>query len=140
LDKTKINSFLSQQIQIIIKKTKHKQIKMKFALIALVASATAIKLRAADVCVSQAQSDEVFHQVDTNGNGEISRQELRGAIGYYLRTHPRAAAQADHLTADDVAALKAIVYDVAGADHQLNPAEFNTLANDMCRLYESEHA
>ena len=113
---------------------------MKFALIALVASATAIKLRAADVCVSQAQSDEVFHQVDTNGNGEISRQELRGAIGYYLRTHPRAAAQADHLTADDVAALKAIVYDVAGADHQLNPAEFNTLANDMCRLYESEHA
>ena len=113
---------------------------MKFALIALVASATAIKLRAtAAPCVSMDQSNDVFHKIDTNGNGEISRKELRSAIVYYLKSHPRAEAEAEKLTASDVAHLKTMVYDAAGDDHQLNPVEFNGLANDMCHLYESEN-
>ena len=113
---------------------------MKFALIALVASATAIKLRAEPApCVSMKQSDEVFKMVDTNGDGQIERKELRSAIVGYLKSHPRAAAEAEKLTKDDVKHLKEMVYDAAGDDHKLNPVEFNGLANDMCHLYESEN-
>jgi hypothetical protein len=113
---------------------------MKFALIALVASATAIKLRAtAAPCVSMDQSNEVFGMIDTNHDGQINRKELRTAIGSYLKDHPRAEAEAEKLTKDDVKHLKEMVYDAAGDDHKLNPVEFNGLANDMCHLYESQN-
>ena len=47
---------------------------MKFTLLALVATAAAIRITATEApCVSMAQSDEVFHEVDTNGNGQISK-------------------------------------------------------------------
>ena len=111
---------------------------MKFALIALVASATAIKI-SADQCVTMKQSDGVFKMVDTNHDGQINRKELRTAVGHYLESHPRAAAEANKLTKDDVKHLKEMVYDAAGDDHKLNPAEFNSLANDMCHLYESQN-
>ena len=68
---------------------------MKFALFALVASAAAIRITAEDApCVSMGQSDEVFKQVDTNGNGQVSKKELTVAVKAYLKEndiHPTKA-------------------------------------------------
>jgi Ca2+-binding EF-hand superfamily protein len=82
-------------------------------------------------CVSMKQSDGVFHMVDTNGNGQISKKELTVAVTAYLKEnhiHPTAA-QVKGFT-------KAATAD-AGADHQLNPVEFNSLANQVCAYIES---
>ena len=110
---------------------------MKFALIALVAAATAIKVQ--DQCVSMKQSNGVFKIVDRNHDGQISRGELRSAMTHYLDSHPRAAREANKLTQADVEHLRTMVGDAAGADQRLNPAEFNSLANQMCALYEAEN-
>ena len=54
---------------------------MKFALIALVASATAIQIRAeGKKCVSNKESNQVFDAIDTNHNGQVSKKELKTAI------------------------------------------------------------
>ena len=54
---------------------------MKFALIALVASAAAIQIRAeGKKCVSNQESNQVFDAIDTNHNGQVSAKELKTAI------------------------------------------------------------
>ena len=54
---------------------------MKFAVIALIASASAIKITAeAKGCVSPAEAKEGFDHVDTNHNGQIDKAELVTAL------------------------------------------------------------
>jgi len=105
---------------------------MKFALVALVASAAAIQIRAEEApCVSMKQSNAVFKQVDTNGNGQISKKELTVAVKAYLKENDI------HPTKAQVKAFAGAARKEAGADHQLNPAEFNDLANEVCAYIES---
>ena len=105
---------------------------MKFALIALVASAAAIRITAEEApCVSMKQSDAVFKEVDTNGDGQISKKELTIAVTNYLKAHNI------HPTAGQVAKFRGADMKDAGADHTLNPKEFNTLANQVCAYIES---
>ena len=104
---------------------------MKFALIALVASAAAIRITAEEApCVCMKQSDAVFKQVDTNGDGQISKKELTIAVTNYLKAHNI------HPTAGQVAKFRGAAIKDAGADHTLNPKEFNTLANQVCAYLE----
>ena len=77
------------------------------------------------------QSDEVFHQVDTNGNGQISKKELTIAVTAYLKEHKI------HPTKAQVKGFTKAATADAGADHQLNPKEFNKLANQVCAYIES---
>ena len=54
---------------------------MKFALIALVATASAIQVREeGKKCVSNKESNQVFDAIDTNHNGQVSKKELKTAI------------------------------------------------------------
>ena len=104
---------------------------MKFSL--LIASVAAVKITTeatAERCVSEKQSDEVFDKVDTNHNGQISEKELRRAIVWSLK-HVQAK---DLPTKEEAAQFKNVVAENAGADHQLNKAEFNALANDIASM------
>ena len=106
---------------------------MKFTLLALVATAAAIRITATEApCVSMAQSDEVFHEVDTSGNGQISEKELTVAIKAYLKAHDL------HPSKAQVKAFRGAAIEEAGADRQLSPVEFNALANEVC-AYVEEH-
>ena len=106
---------------------------MKFALIALVASASAIQIRGAP-CVSMDQSNEVFAEIDTNHNGQIGRAEGEAAVRWFLKSHPNFQPSAAQVHGAEDAVVAA-----AGADHQLNPVEFNHLANELCAYVEAHH-
>ena len=61
---------------------------MKFALFALIASAAAIRITASEgPCVSMGESNNIFGEVDTNHNGEVSKAELTVAVKHYLQKH-----------------------------------------------------
>ena len=54
---------------------------MKFALFALVATASAIQIREeGKKCVSNKESNQVFEAIDTNNDGQVSAKELKTAI------------------------------------------------------------
>ena len=103
---------------------------MKFALIALVATVASIRLSEAGPhkCVSAAQSGAVFKEVDTNGNGQVSKKELTIAVTGYLQKHNL------HPTDAQVAEFTKAAESDAGADHTLSPAEFNELANQVASV------
>ena len=103
---------------------------MKFALVALVASAAAIQIKGADKCVSDEDSNHVFELIDKNGDGQVSEPELRSAISQWLQEHHI------HPTAAQVARFSNAAGNAAGADQRLNPAEFNRLANQVCAYLE----
>ena len=105
---------------------------MKFALFALIASAAAIRITASKApCVSMGESNNIFGEVDTNHNGEVSKAELTVAVTRYLKEnniHPTPAQVAEFTKAAETD---------AGKDHQLNKTEFNELANQVCAYIES---
>ena len=92
---------------------------MKFALIALVATASAIKIQGACPKVTMAESDGIFGEVDTNHNGSLSMSEVAAALKKFGAP---AAAIPDVLNA----AKKD-----AGADAVLDKKEFNKLVNQV---------
>lgn len=96
---------------------------MKFATIALVASVSAIQIRSEDCHGTMAQTNAVFKEIDTNGNGQIDEKELKTAL----------IALADHMhhkvTAEEAAWIEKTASAVAGSDDQMNPAEFNKWGN-----------
>ena len=105
---------------------------MKFTLLALVASAAAIQIRAEEKpCVSMKQSDELFHKVDTNHDGQISKKELTIAVKAYLKR------ENIHPTKAQVKVFSGAAREEAGADQKLSPAEFNRLANEVCAYIET---
>ena len=107
---------------------------MKFALFALVASASAIKIttKAADLCVSMQQSNHVFDLIDTNGDNQIDRAEGEKAVKAFFADHPNI-----HPTGAEVRFAEDATDAAAGADHKLNRQELNNLANTLCAAIES---
>merc|ERR1712086_583098 len=114
-------------------KNKNNQLKMKFALLALVATVASIRLSAPAQCVSAADSDAVFKKVDTNGNGQVSKKELTVAVTTYLKENKI------HPTEAQVAAFTKAAEADAGADKTLSPAEFNSLANQVANYLDPAH-
>ena len=97
---------------------------MKFAL-ALIATVSAIRIQAPSQCVSRADSDHVFDLVHANGDGQVNEAELRAAVGAFLDAHDIHPTKAQVRDFGNAAAQD------AGADRRLNPAEFNSLANQV---------
>lgn len=95
---------------------------MKFAALALVAVASGIKIQGGPPCpLSMNDTDEVFGELDTNHNGQISGRELEAGLREAVKHGALPAGLADHI--DNIAGK------YAGSDHQLDHAEFNKLAN-----------
>jgi len=96
---------------------------MKFALIALVATATAIKItKGADVAcpsITMSHSNIWFDKADTNKNGSLSMKEVKAVLESF-------DASADVITETLAAAKKD-----AGKDGVLDKKEFNVLANQV---------
>ena len=105
---------------------------MKFAL-ALIATASAVKIEAAGQCVSMAQSDHVFDMVDTNDDGQISKKELTTAVTQYLDAHDI------HPTKAQIKGFAAAAKADAGADQTLSKPEFNSLANQVAHYIAPAH-
>ena len=105
---------------------------MKFTL-ALIATASAVKIEAAGVCVSMAQSDHVFEMVDVNDDGQISEKELRSAVTQYLDAHDI------HPTKAQIKAFATAAGNEAGKDQTLSKPEFNALANDVAHHIAPDH-
>ena len=58
---------------------------MKFALIALVAAVSAIRVSdGPSQCVPIKDSNPVFDEIDTNNNGKVSKLELKAAVTKFL--------------------------------------------------------
>ena len=92
---------------------------MKFALIALVATASAIKIQGACPKVTMEDSDSVFRKVDTNHNGSLSMSEVEAALKKY------------HAPKDMIPVAMNAAKKDAGADKVLDKKEFNKLANQV---------
>ena len=95
---------------------------MKF--FALIASVAAIKLQAKD------EIDDIFHMVDTSGNGQISPKELKAALIAYAEHEGHKITRADKRWVRK-AAKKA---DENG-DRKLNQAEFRKFAIAFAKHY-----
>ena len=66
-----------------------------FHLFALIAGASAVHLTALSTAGAADQIEEIFHQVDTNGNGEISWKELKTALLAYAKSQNHKVTKAD---------------------------------------------
>merc|ERR1719454_651701 len=124
---------------------------MKFAILALVATASAIKIQGGPAAgpppppgpppaggppggpaggpppcpIPGEASDAIFESIDTNGDGQVSEAELVAGI--------KAAVAHGDLDAAQVASIKKYAPAAAGTDHTLSEPEFNALANQvMC--------
>ena len=58
---------------------------MKFSVIALIASTTAIKLSEKGGCIDQAMGAHIFAMVDSNHNGQINKSELVTALNEFAK-------------------------------------------------------
>ena len=91
---------------------------MKFALVALVASATAIKVEAPGCPVSMAVSNLVFKSFDTNNNGVISKAEFGAKYKSYGFSDKIVAKIVDE------------TFEKIGATNgEITPAQFNKYSN-----------
>jgi len=96
---------------------------MKFALIALVATASAIKIQKTCPHVPMAESDGLFGEVDTNHNGSLSMSEVEAALKKF-------GAPKDAIPVVMNKAKKD-----AGADAVLDKKEFNKLVNQVTKKF-----
>ena len=99
---------------------------MKFAL--LVASAAAIQIQG-DACVSNKEAGAIFNAVDTNGNGQVSKDELVKALKAYAKSRDYEP------TKEDWAWVAKSAYADAGADKTLNRAEFTKWVNQFANHF-----
>ena len=85
---------------------------MKFALVALIASVSAIKITATAGCPSQAEIDGAFDKLDTNHNGHLGPAEAMAGLKMFHVAHPAAieiALEAGHKDGVNKAQLWAFV-------------------------------
>merc|ERR1719498_453864 len=99
---------------------------MKFALLA--ASASALTLRGPQ-CVDKKESAAIFNAIDTNDNGQVNRKELVAALKAFAKSRDY------HPTKADWAWVAKTAYADAGADKQLNPAEFHKWVNQFANHF-----
>jgi len=94
---------------------------MKFSLIALVATATAIKITKGDDApcptISQKQSNRWFEEADTSKDGKLSMKEVEAILKSF------------HADASTIKAVLKMAKKDAGKDGVLDKKEFNKLAN-----------
>jgi Ca2+-binding EF-hand superfamily protein len=111
---------------------------MKFATIALVSSAAAIKISAeAAKCHGNMDiTNHVFDEIDTNHNGQINKEELTVAMEHFAKMMNHT------ITKEEAAWVTKTAYADAGKDKQLNKKEFNKFGNSfvnhfgLCKLAE----
>merc|ERR1719222_1119722 len=102
---------------------------MKFAAIALVASASAIQIRGG-ACVDPKEAQAIFNAVDSNGNGEVGKTELVAALKAFAKSRSYKP------TAADWAWVSKTAYADAGADKTLNEAEFEKWVNQFAKKFQ----
>ena len=97
---------------------------MKFAAVALIATASAMKIRGGE-CVSTADSNELFTGIDTNHNGSVNKAEFITGLKAFAKSQNYVPTDSDWAWVG-----KTAIKD-AGADHVLSPAEFHTWVNQF---------
>ena len=92
---------------------------MKFAIIALVATASAIRVTAQAGCapLPQAETDGIFGEIDTNHNGFLSASEGHAAL------------EKAHVPAAAISKVMAAAKKDATSKKGLDKKQFNELAN-----------
>ena len=100
---------------------------MKFAAIALVATASAIKVEGA--CVDAKEAKAIFNAIDTNGNGQVNRKELVAALKAFAKSRDYTPTKADW------AWVAKSAYADAGTDKQLNAGEFAKWVNQFANHF-----
>ena len=105
---------------------------MKFAAIALVATASAIQLREqkGDACVSKADTDDAFAHIDKGGNGTINARELSAAIERMAKSQGLGPPPKE-----DLDWIIASYKRDAGEDHVLNKHEFWEWSNQFAKHF-----
>ena len=105
---------------------------MKFATIALVATASAITMRAEveKKCMDRKGSDEIFAHVDTNGNGQIGRKELVAGIKEFSKSQGYTPTDKDWEWVEKTATKD------AGKDHTLSSKEFHKWVNQFAKHFK----
>ena len=101
---------------------------MKFAAIALVATASAIKVEGA--CVDAKEAGAIFNAIDTNDNGQVNRKELVAALKAFAKSRDYKP------TKEDWAWVAKTAYADAGADKQLNQKEFTKWVNQFAKHFQ----
>ena len=92
---------------------------MKFALLALIATASAIKVTAPPACkVSRAMSDEVYGTMN-GGSGEVNEKELMKGL------------KGSGIAEKDQAKIANAAGNFVGKDGKLDKKEFNELLNNQ---------
>ena len=102
---------------------------MKFAALALIATAAAVKIQAQGECVDNAESAGWFKKIDTNGNGQINKEELVSALNAYAQAHHYAPTKADW------AWVAKSAYADAGKDKTLSAGEFHKWINQFAQHF-----
>ena len=103
---------------------------MKFTAIALVATASAIRLRGDDeVCVTAAEADKTFDLIDLNKSGKIDGGELTAALMAYSLSHHY------NPTRKDWAWVAKEAFLTAGRDRKMDKAEFHEFAAKFARKF-----
>ena len=103
---------------------------MKFTAIALVASASAMKIQVTDACIDAATAKQIFEMVDANGNGQVSGPELFTALKEY------AASEGHEVTAADKEWVTKTSLADAGADKTLSQKEFGKWINSFAAHFK----
>ena len=101
---------------------------MKFAAIALVASASAISVRGN--CVDPKEAKAIFAAIDTNDNGQVGKKELVSALKAFAKSRDYKPTKADW------AWVAKTAYADAGADKQLNEKEFAKWVNQFAKHFQ----
>merc|ERR1719263_1736004 len=102
---------------------------MKFAAIALVASASAIQIRGGP-CVDAKEGAAIFNAVDTSGNGQVDKKELVAALNAFAKSRNYKPTKADW------AWVAKTAYADAGADKTLSQAEFQKWVNQFAAHFK----
>tara|TARA_B110000285_G_C14895881_1_gene500824 strand:- start:322 stop:645 length:324 start_codon:yes stop_codon:yes gene_type:complete len=99
---------------------------MKFALIALVAAVTAVKVHdyIPITCIKMKVSDPLFDEIDTSKDGKVSKKELTAA---YLKKQKEYGSSPE--IEKKIAEFKAAAKTAAGEDELLTKGEFNDVCN-----------
>ena len=100
---------------------------MKFAIIALVATASAVQVEG--TCVDWKESKALFHAIDSNDNGQVGKHELVHALKAFARSRGYTPSKKDW------AWVKKTATKDAGKDHTLSQKEFHKWINQFARHF-----
>jgi len=101
---------------------------MKFAIIALVATASAVQVEG--TCVDWKESKALFHAIDSNDNGQVGRKELKHALKAYAKSRDYTPTKKDWEWVERTAKK------AAGKDHTLSEKEFHRWVNHFARHFQ----